>query len=341
MMLDLFARYLSSVHDSFLAYYKIAEFRLLSRMVATLIKQKPLLGVIMSKSNIVLEKATVFDKTGAAKHEVDKELSSLKAFRQKYPFAENLRSIEWIDSDKLFKLNPDEVGDFFHSLEGYFKSMAYSSPNSSNVYRNARLQIKDFRNLLRFVVDDRKSLAEKVDGPWERIGGLGTDKYLAKKIIFCFNYEKDAILPIFSNQHLRHFVNRVVDGPNGQVKYFSLGQEYEHYIVELLKAKNGLSLTKDWSNLYFARFLYATYPPPDSETVGVDASGGRKIGNVVTNEQLELQGFMKLLGELQKRGKIDGEAFREKRALWTSQPGERELLVHRLRKLLDGSANSL
>jgi len=295
----------------------------------------------MSKSNLVLEKATVFDKIGVVKHEVAIVFEALKGFRQKFPFAENFASIEWLDPDKLFKVNPDEVGEFFHFIEKYLNLPGASSLNSSNVYRNCRLQIKDFKNLLRLVVDDRKSLAEKVDGPWERIGGLGPDKYLAKKIIFCFNYEKDAILPIFNKQHLRHFTNRVVDGSNGQVKYFSLGQEYEHYTAELLKAKNGLSLTKDWSNLYFARFLYATYPPPDSEAVGVGALGARKIGNVVTNEQLELQGFMKLLGELQKQGKIDGETFREKRALWTSQPSERELLVHRLRKLLDGSSNSL
>jgi hypothetical protein len=54
----------------------------------------------------------------------------------------------------------------------------------------------------------------------------------------------------------------------------------------------------------------------------------------VSNEQLELQGFMRLLGELQKQGKIDGEKFRDYRALWNSQPSDREGLVARLRALL-------
>jgi len=183
------------------------------------------------------EKASVYDKVGVAKADTVKDLTALKSFRQRYPFVENLASIEWLDQDKLFKVNPDEVGAFFVFLDVFFKPFGASMTNSSNVYRNARLQIKEFRNLLRIAVDDRKTLAQKVDVPWERIGGVGPDKELAKKIIFCFNYERGTVLPVISNQHLRHFVNRVVDAPTGQTKYHSPGQEYEHYTVELLKAK--------------------------------------------------------------------------------------------------------
>jgi hypothetical protein len=286
----------------------------------------------MFKSNLQ-EKAEAFDKTSAVKHEVNLALGALKDFRQKYPFTENLASIEWLDPDKLFKVNPDQVGEFFQYLERNLNPQGAPIQNSSNAYRNARLQIKDLRNLLRTTVDDRKTLAQKVDAPWERIGGFGQDKVLAKKIIYCFNYEKAAVLPVFSNQHLRHFVNRAVGAAALQTKYLSLGQEYEHYTSELLKAKNSLSVTKGWDNLYFTRFLYQTYPPPDSEPLGASVSGDRKIGMVVTDEQLDMQGFMKLLGELQKQGKINGEQFREYRDLWLKQPIEREGLTQRLKKL--------
>ena len=171
-----------------------------------------------------------------------------------------------------------------------------------------------------------------MDAPWEKIGGMGQDKQLAKKIIFCFNFESSTVLPIFSNQHLRHFANRVVDEPSGQTKYLSMGQEYEHYTVELLKVKKNLPLTRGWDVVYFSRFLYKTYPPPDSEPI---SSGERKTGNVVTEEQLDMQSFMRLLGELQKQGKITGEQFRENRALWMNQPNEREGLSQRLKKLLN------
>ena len=291
----------------------------------------------MSKNNLLFEKARDYDKDGAIRREADKTLAALKDFRQKFPFAENLRTIEWLDPDKLFKLNPDEVGEFFNLMETIFKLFGYSSLSSSNVYRNARLQISDLKNLLRIAVDNRKSLAQKVDAPWQKIGGIGEDKQLAKKIIFCFNYENGTVLPIFSNHHLRHFVNRMVDAPFVQAKYFSLGQEYEHYTAELLKAKNNLPLTRSWDVLYFTRFLYRTYPPPDSEPV---ASEKRKIENVVTEEQLDMQGFMRLLGELQRRGKITGEQFREKRQLWMQQqPNDRDVLIWQLKQLLNTETN--
>ena len=284
----------------------------------------------MPRNALLVEKANAYDKNGLVKREVDNALASLKDFRVKYPFVENLRSIEWLDLDKLFKLSPDEVGEFFRLLEGCFKPLTNLNAGSSNVYRNARLQIKDFKNLLRVAVDSRKSLSEKIDAKWEKIGGIDQDKQLAKKIIYCFNYESRTVLPILSNQHLRHFVNRIVDSPSGQTKYLSLGQEYEHYTVELLKAKNGFSLTRGWDNLYFTRFLYDAFPPPDTEQPSEE-----KKATAVTDEQLDMQGFVALLGELQRKGKINGEQFRENRGLWIQQPTERQTLTNRLKSLLN------
>jgi hypothetical protein len=170
---------------------------------------------------------------------------------------------------------------------------------------------------------------KKIDAKWERIGGIDQDKQLAKKIIYCFNRDGVAVLPIFSNQHLQHFVNRVTDTYNGQTKYLSPGQEYEHYTAELLKNKNSFPLTRSWHNLYFARFLYDNYPPPDTEQ-----SSEEKKSSAVTDEQLDMQAFIALLGKLQKRGIITGEQFRENRGLWMQQPAERQELTQRLKKLL-------
>ncbi|MDR1992351.1 MAG: hypothetical protein LBQ98_02460 [Nitrososphaerota archaeon] len=284
--------------------------------------------------SLLQQKIESFDKNSVIKYEVNLALGALKGFRQKFLFAENLATIEWLDPDNLFRINPDGVGEFFYLLENNLNLPGLSVQNSSNAYRNARLQIKDFRNLLRTVVDERKTLAQKVDASWERIGGFGQDKKLAKKIIYCFNYEKDGVLPIFSNQHLRHFVNRVVGAGVLQIKYLSLGQEYEHYTVELLHVKNNSAVAKNWTTLYFMRFLYQVFPPPDSELVEANVPAERKGGMVVTDEQLDLQGFMRLLGELQKQGKVTGEQFREKRDLWMRQPSEREMLMCQLKKLL-------
>ena len=282
------------------------------------------------------EKANAFDKSGLTKRDTDKALVTLKEFRQKFPFVENLREIEWLNPDILFRVNPDSIGEFFQTLESIFKPLGYPSFGNSNVYRNARLQINDLKNLLRTAVDDRKSLAQKVDAKWERIGGIAPDKALAMEIIYCFNYENKTVLPVFSTQHLRYFANRTVDVSSGPTKYFSLGQEYEHYTAELLKNKNSLPITRGWDNLYFTRFLYASYPPPDSEATQTSFSGERKLVTQVTDEQLDMQGFVKLLCELQKQHKITGEEFRENRTAWSQlQPNDREVLVIRLKQRLN------
>lgn len=288
----------------------------------------------MSRSNSLLEKASQFDSNNSIKHEVAITLGALKDFRQKYRFTENLREIEWLDPDKLFRVNPDETGIFFNLMETVLRPLVQTTINSTNAYRNTRLQIKEFKKLLRTVVDDRDSLAQKIDAPWERIGGFGQNRQLSLKIIYCFNYEKETLLPIFSVQHLKHFVNRVADMQVWKTKFLSFGQEYEHFTNELLRAKNNLELSKNWSNLYFTRFLYQTYPPPDTESAETAPSTSRRSSFIVTDEQLSLQDFMKLLGALQKQGKITGEQFRENRDLWTRQPSEREMLVQRLKKLL-------
>jgi hypothetical protein len=287
----------------------------------------------MSKLAAFTEKAKNYDPVGVAKYEITRSNSTLKELRQKYPFAENLRTIEWLDADKLFKINPDEIGEFFQFIEDIFKSSGYNPASSQNIYRNARLQLSSFKNLLRTAVDNRKTLAQKVDASWEKIGGIGTDKVLAKKIIYCFNCENQQVLPIVNNQHLRYFVSHVVDGGIGQTRYFSLGQEYEYYTGELLKAKNSSSITQTWDNMYFSRFLYDNYTPPDAESTGATL-GQRKNVNEVTDEQLSFQGFIKLLGELQRQNKISGEQFRENRELWQKQPAERQNLTMQLKKLL-------
>jgi len=284
----------------------------------------------------MLEKASAYDKNGLMKREIDTALVLLKEFRVKFPFAENPQSIDWLEPDEILKTNSNEIGEFFHSIVYSLNPLGPLTIQSSNVYQNIRTQIGDFKTLLHVAVDKKKSLAEKVDAPWEKISGLGQDKHIAKKIIYCFNCESRAVLPIFSTPHLRHFVNRVVEAPKSETKYYSLGQEYAHYTSELLKAKDSLPTTRAWGITYFARFLYNAYPPPDSEPPTTNPSGEGKTINVVTNEQLELREFVKLLAELQTKGKINGQQFRENRELWIhQQPNDRDVLIWRLKQLLN------
>jgi hypothetical protein len=285
--------------------------------------------------NSIQEKASAYDKNGLMKTEIEHALVLLKDFRAKFPFAENPQSIDWLNPDDIFKENSGEVGEFFHYLEYYLEPLGHLTIYGSIVYRNIRMQLEDFKALLHVAVDKKKSLAEKVDARWEKISRLGQDKHIAKKIIFCFNYESGKVMPIFSTAHLRYFVNKVVDKPSNPRKYYSLGEEYADLTSELLTAKENLPITKPWEITYFARFLYNSYPPPDQEMATTNLSEERKTGNIVTKEQLELGEFVKLLGLLQTKAKITGQQFRENRELWMRQPNEREALTQRLKKLLN------
>jgi hypothetical protein len=171
----------------------------------------------------LLEKVRAFDKNGSIKIEIDDAMKLLENFRVKYPFAENPESIETLNPDEVFREQSDEVGEFFRWLEYYLKPVGHLTLYSSSPYRQIRNQFEDFKQLLYIAVDPKKTLAQKVDAPWEQIRGLGHDKHIAKKIIFCFNYENGDILPIFNTNHLRHFFNEIVDKPSFPAQYTTLG----------------------------------------------------------------------------------------------------------------------
>ena len=55
-----------------------------------------------------------------------------------------------------------------------------------------------------------------------------------------------------------------------------------------------------------------------------------------TEAQVKLREFLKLLSELQSKGKITGQQFREYRELWINQqPNDRDVTVWQLKQLLN------
>jgi hypothetical protein len=60
------------------------------------------------------------------------------------------------------------------------------------------------------------------------------------------------------------------------------------------------------------------------------------MSNIETDEQIKLRAFLKLLSELQSKGKITGKQFREYRELWINQqPNDRDVTVWHLKQLLN------
>jgi hypothetical protein len=284
----------------------------------------------------LLEKVRVFDKDGLFKIEIDNAMELLKEFRVKYPFVENPESIDNLDPNDIFREHPDEVGEFFHWIEYYLKPIGHLTLHGSNVYRQVRSQLEDFKELLHVAVDPKKTLAEKVDAPWDQIKGLGDDRHIAEKIIFCFNYENGDILPIFKTQDLEYFIDTIADKPSSfPVLYSSVGETYESLISELIRAKQNLPETQSWGLTYFARFLYAVYPPPRIYEPPKWTKEHKQIDDKSRIERTQFGEFVKLLNELQSKRKISAEEFRNHSKHWRDQPLDRELLTERLKLLLN------
>ena len=206
----------------------------------------------------ISEKAKEFDPDGTHKKEIENALKLLEQFRKKYPFKDNPDSIEDLTPDDLFKKGEDY---FFKWIEFKLRPLGRIALGGATVYRNACNQLEDFKELLRIAVDEEKTLAEKIDAPWERISGMGGDKLIAKKIICCYD---DNILPIFKTDDLEYFFNLFVGKQHLPPNYenMSLGEKYQFLNQALLKVKESFPETRNWSNPYFVRFLYEMYPPP-------------------------------------------------------------------------------
>jgi hypothetical protein len=60
------------------------------------------------------------------------------------------------------------------------------------------------------------------------------------------------------------------------------------------------------------------------------------MSSTETDKQIELRAFLGLLCELQSKGKITGQQFREYRELWLNQqPNDRDVTVWQLKQLLN------
>lgn len=206
----------------------------------------------------ISEKAKEFDSNAEHRREIGNALELLKQFRKKYPFKDNPKSIDELTADDLFKKGEDY---FFRWIEFTLRPLGRIAIGSATVYRNAYNQLEDFKDLLRIAVDEERTLAEKVDAPWERISGMGGDKHIAKKIISCYN---DNVLPIFKTEDLEYLFDLFVGRLKLPSNYdsMSLGEKYQFLTQALLNVKESFAETKEWDNAYFMRFFYEMFPPP-------------------------------------------------------------------------------
>jgi len=223
-----------------------------------------------------------FDSDGHVKRDTDEACKLLEQFQKRYPFRQNPLAIDGLKPTDLWeKGNQDS---FFQWLEYGLKDSGHLYIGSRIVFDNAVQKIEDLKQLLKVAVDDSKEIHEKIDADWGRIKFFGGDKHIAKKIVYCYYPEK--VIPIFKTEELEHFCSTVGidDKALKTASVAKFGRDYENLNVgeqwqilnaSFLELKSRIG--KNWSNLYFARFLY------DSFHEGIPArASGAAISQPVT-----------------------------------------------------------
>jgi hypothetical protein len=186
-------------------------------------------------------------------------------FLKRFPFREKPDSIDELTKEKLWKTGSKE--SFFYWLQ-YPLGWLGRYTVWGQWLDSACEQIDFFKELIKQVVDDSKSLSEKVDLPWEKISGFGGDKHIAKKIISVYYTEE--VIPIFKTENLEYFVEQLglnfedeaQEKCNKGYSDLSCGEKWELLNHMFLQEKENMNELKDWDNALFMRFLYEEFPPP-------------------------------------------------------------------------------
>lgn len=184
----------------------------------------------------------------------------LKEFERRFPFRRDPASIKKLTAEKLYK--PFHKTSFFYWIETKLRPFGSLNLYSKKPWVSAQNRIKLFKSLLVTLVNDKKSIHEKIDAPWEDISGFGGDKHNAKKILCC--YYRQALVPIFNTKHMESFISKL--GMNKESKSkelfkesylrLSLGKRYEvlnNLLLDFKKKHKQFSLIP---NVYFMKYLY-------------------------------------------------------------------------------------
>lgn len=212
------------------------------------------MGVVLEQ---LLVKARELEQNSEAIRRIEEGKQQLKIFLEKYPFREKPELIDSLTPERIY--NPGSEDYFFLWIEHKTRSLGAIFVYGGIVYPNAVERIDQFKQLLKVLINENKTIREKIDYDCG-IKGFGGDKLIAKKILYC--YFSDELLPIFKTEHLEYFCKKLnIDYEREAAIIYSKpyedltdGEKYELLNNVLLKFKNQHFPT--WDNPLFTRLLY-------------------------------------------------------------------------------------
>ena len=111
----------------------------------------------------IIERAKEFDKGGKYKKQIDQALKDLSDFYKMFPFRIEPSQIDSLTPQQLYNPGAGDRQYFFYWTEHKLRPLGRYGIGGAEVYRQSVSHLQDFKELLKIVVSDDKSLAEKVD----------------------------------------------------------------------------------------------------------------------------------------------------------------------------------
>lgn len=212
-------------------------------------------------------KISEYLKDKSAKEGIEKAWRDHKEFLKLYPFREHPEQIDGLTPEKVYNPGQRDHDYFFYWIEHRLKAFAHLGIGSAIVWENAKNNLPKLKELLKTLVDDSRSIAEKIDTHWEDIPRFGGDRQIAKKILFC--YYPELVVPALKTED-REFLCRKLNLRYRDIAYEKYGKDYEVLSIGqkfeltnnlLLEFKNIHDELRNWDNAYFNRFLYIHLTP--------------------------------------------------------------------------------
>jgi len=191
---------------------------------------------------------------------IEEAKENLKKFLEKYPFRKDPSSIDTLTPEGIY--NPGS-GDYFFLWIGHKTRDLGGIPVYAWIYSAAVENIDEFKKLLKVIVDENKSIKEKIDYECN-IRGFGSDKLIVKKILYC--YFNDKLLPIFKTEHLEHFLRELnlnyeeeaMNNYKKSYEHLTIGEKFEllQRLLSEIKKQNFPEL----DDVLFIKALYEAFP---------------------------------------------------------------------------------
>ncbi len=219
--------------------------------------------------NTLLQRASELISSSEFIKEVEEDRKVLKEFVERYPFRDHPTLIDQLTPHSLY--NPKHES-FFYFFEFGLKHVGAIRLYNNRPWREARDKIDLFKQLLKLVVDDSKSIHEKIDDErWSQLKGWGGDKHIVKKLVFI--YYPEEVLPTFKTEMLENHLNRLglVERAeseaqrtfNSRLTDLTVGKKFQVYNEVLLSSvKEALTSNYKWDTPAIARLLDNFNPPP-------------------------------------------------------------------------------